>query len=1108
MSVTSGFFNSLSGDRKYDAIQISSMFDGLITDGIYNGFLESFMVTASSPASMVVTVGEGRCWFNHTWTLNDAPLPLTLDVGDVVLNRIDTVVIDVDSTDTVRACTIKVIKGTPSSQAVRPTLENTETHHRYPLCDISVPAGATTITQSNITNRRGTSDCPFVATLMESVDVDDLLIQWESQWNDWMTNRENSMDSWTAEQQEAFTTWFQTVQDILDQDTAGNLLNRINHRTGINATATYSEGVVAITAPDDAGEILTFVAPSDFLSSDTYTLNGEALTITDLNGEALDDSWKKNSPVTITVSGGKAFFKAGGGAGKLPSDLSPLCPNFKVERNGTKVKISADKIQLNSYTDMVSGGVWAWGETRPVKPTGENTKQWSRAELITTGKPYDGLYLGDVTPSDAVTETLIYLPENIGGKTVLSPFIILSTDYLGGVYLLRKETVPDITVEKWNAAYYDGSILDTTITGTYLNSILDKSVTDKLVICDLPIQGASSQYETTVKIRRKAWALSYSECYAGTVDGTKMAYFTGNPRRATNTQYWLRSRGDGYGVNNICYVDVSGTVKIVGSRNYLFRIRPAFVLPKDFKIQQRPDGSYTVWNEQGLMTLGDIEASTDVIETTVNAAEMYKSPTGPKAIITELSYDKKNYNKTDGGLLVRKELIKDSIIFSAGPGNYLSSYAMIGADEWATAEIGSVTRTDFVLFDSFKKILMSTSIKYRENGTATKEVTKKGFLLSIDEVRNNHIWGDSATGEEIERYWNQPQNRISYYGNTKKGYWLRDGANANKNVYTISASGVPVIDVSSNSYGIKVACVVPLTTPIRALADGTYDLVPDDPALSAQGVSTLADEEEVPLEVEIDWPESDPLIARQWVYNEKGVYQTMLLGGVASTEDAPAYSPVLAENTWEQIAQACADRDPILDSWLVGDEKDEVINGETLTFVIVGKDHDDLADGSGKAPLTFGMKNLMASTRQMHSSNTNSGSFAGSTMYSWLAGTIYPNLPTELKDAIKAVNKKTSSGGSSSRIRTDPMYLWLFAEIEVFGTTTYSHAGEGTQYPYFVTASERIKRLSNGAGNASYWQERSPNRNSGNYFCSVDTSGSAGITFATGSFGVCFGFCI
>lgn len=155
-----------------------------------------------------------------------------------------------------------------------------------------------------------------------------------------------------------------------------------------------------------------------------------------------------------------------------------------------------------------------------------------------------------------------------------------------------------------------------------------------------------------------------------------------------------------------------------------------------------------------------------------------------------------------------------------------------------------------------------------------------------------------------------------------------------------------------------------------------------------------------------NWSAGEPIYCRQYTYNQKGQYQTMLQGAVASTEDAPAYSPILSENTWTQIAQAVADKDPILDVWQVGDTKDETIAGETLTFAIMGKNMDDLADGSGKAGLTFGMTQLMASTRQMNSSNTNSGSFAGSAMYSWLSGTIYPNLPAELKDAIKAVTRK------------------------------------------------------------------------------------------------------
>lgn len=659
MSVTSGFFNSLSGDRKYDAIQISSMFDGLITDGIYNGFLESFMVTALSPASMVVTVGEGRCWFNHTWTLNDAPLPLTLDVGDVVLNRIDTIVIDVDSTDTVRACTIKVVKGAPSSQAVRPTLENTETHHQYPLCDISVPAGATTITQSNITNRRGTSDCPFVATLMKSVDVDDLLIQWESQWNDWMTDRADAMDTWTAEQQEAFTTWFQTVQDILDENTAGNLLNRINHRTGINATATYSAGVVAITAPDDAGEILTFVAPSDFLSTDTYTLNGEALTITDLNGEALDEAWKKSSPITITVSGGKAFFRAGG-MGKLPSDLAPLCPNFKVERNGGKIKVSADKIQLNPYTNMVSGGVWAWGKTRPTKPTGENTKLWSRAELITTGKPYDGLYLGDVTPSDAVTETLIYLPENDSGSVDLVPEdpalaqgistmaaagtpvqlkdIPVSTagsavtlkipetadtyeEYLYGFKnydggnagaLVRKDIFAKGNYSSTSSSFvnYGGSTLDTSLVD-FANNNLDESVKKYLV--EVQVQARGDPYP------RSCFALSYDELGAPRdppVYGTAFPYFSSDEARIAQyvgaaSSYWGRdTSGTGTGSTGVA-INESGVPTVIYAANGINGFRPTIAVSLDAWFVKNDDGTYTFAGDEPTPTEQPLEIEID-----------------------------------------------------------------------------------------------------------------------------------------------------------------------------------------------------------------------------------------------------------------------------------------------------------------------------------------------------------------------------------------------------------------------------------------------------------------------------------------------------------------
>lgn len=219
------------------------------------------------------------------------------------------------------------------------------------------------------------------------------------------------------------------------------------------------------------------------------------------------------------------------------------------------------------------------------------------------------------------------------------------------------------------------------------------------------------------------------------------------------------------------------------------------------------------------------------------------------------------------------------------------------------------------------------------------------------------------------------------------------------------------------------------------------------------------------------------------------------------------YSSTLAANSWAQIAEA-SEAGIASTLWSVGDEKDITVDSETLTLVIMGFNHDDKADGSGKAGITFGLKNLMASTRQMNSSNTNSGGFTGSAMYTWLQNTLLTSLPSDLQTVLKSVNKKTSAGSQSTTINTNAMKLFLFSEIEIFGSTTYSASGEGSQYSYFATAANRVKYLSNGAGSANVWWERSPNASSSAAFCYVSGSGSAAVISASSSRGVCFGFCV
>ena len=220
MSVTSGFYNGLSHDRKYNAVQMSSLFDGIINDGIFQSVGTYFTVTASS--GFTVKVGIGKAWFNSHWIQNDAILPLTLSDPEVVLARIDAVIIEVNTTDSVRAGSIKILKGTPASSPVNPKLTNDDYVHQHALCYIYRKANETAITQSGITNMIGTDSCPFITAILETASIDSLLGQWQDQ-----------LDQFVASEESDFTAWFDNVKVQLTTDAAGNLQVQIDGITAL-----------------------------------------------------------------------------------------------------------------------------------------------------------------------------------------------------------------------------------------------------------------------------------------------------------------------------------------------------------------------------------------------------------------------------------------------------------------------------------------------------------------------------------------------------------------------------------------------------------------------------------------------------------------------------------------------------------------------------------------------------------------------------------------------------------------------------------------------------------------------------------------------------------
>ena len=115
-------------------------------------------------------------------------------------------------------------------------------------------------------------------------------------------------------------------------------------------------------------------------------------------------------------------------------------------------------------------------------------------------------------------------------------------------------------------------------------------------------------------------------------------------------------------------------------------------------------------------------------------------------------------------------------------------------------------------------------------------------------------------------------------------------------------------------------------------------------------------------------------------------------------------------------------------------------------------------------------------------------------------------LPTAWQTAIKPVNKASGTGGgSSSGTETVSDSCFLLAEIEIFGATTRSVSGEGTQYAYYGAGSSKV--VKNRSGSAAAWWERSPFSGNSNYFCRA-ASGYPDYVNASVSTGVAFAFCI
>lgn len=229
MSLTCGFFNSEDGDREYFNQDLSNFLEGLITDGIYEFIDDHMMITASETPDMYINIGKGRAWFNATWTKIDATVRQGIPAADAVLNRIDAICLTVNKTRAVRNNYIEIISGTGAAGTpTKPTVADETDIYRHVLAYVTVPKGATAITQAQIENRIGMGSALFSAPKWGNVPTtEEMVAQWQTQFDEFMDH----------------------IHQTFDYDAAGNLQVGIdNLAPAYDSGETYVEGDFVLDA--------------------------------------------------------------------------------------------------------------------------------------------------------------------------------------------------------------------------------------------------------------------------------------------------------------------------------------------------------------------------------------------------------------------------------------------------------------------------------------------------------------------------------------------------------------------------------------------------------------------------------------------------------------------------------------------------------------------------------------------------------------------------------------------------------------------------------------------------------------------------------------------
>jgi hypothetical protein len=243
------FWNSDNGDRKYNDDSLERWLKKFFTSGVFEGDLQ---VLASS--GMTVSIQPGYCNLFGKVGLFEVANSITLDAASSIYPRIDTIV--VERTDADRVISLKKITGVYSGDSPQPTApiwSVSDGVYQLVLAQIYVGAGASAITQANITDTRALSSiCGYITGTVEEVDFSQFAAQFTAYFNEFKSGNQADFEEWMDAQETDFMAWYDRMKDQLSEDAAGHLQQEIDGKEDLPTilTATLTAGQTSLAFTD------------------------------------------------------------------------------------------------------------------------------------------------------------------------------------------------------------------------------------------------------------------------------------------------------------------------------------------------------------------------------------------------------------------------------------------------------------------------------------------------------------------------------------------------------------------------------------------------------------------------------------------------------------------------------------------------------------------------------------------------------------------------------------------------------------------------------------------------------------------------------------------